>query len=140
MLRDCKGIGYAWLAFIISFLAIPLMILIVQGGQLYVAGAEMQKAADAAALAAVQPHCIDLGALRQTGQIVLTPLAYYEAMAWANMNADYFRARGFTVDCYRIRVDNARKTVSVTCRAVLPGLLGISTAVERTGTARVRLY
>lgn len=140
LLTGQDGISLAWTAFLFTFVAIPLMVLVIQGSSLYVAAAEMQKAADAAALAAAQPACIDVEFFRNTGRVRLLPVAYQTARHWVRLNTHYLRDRGVTVRVTRVEVGSDGRTVTVTCRADLTPILGMPITVERTGVARARPF
>ena len=128
-----------WIGFL-TFCLVPLAALSIGLGRYFYARAEVQKAADAAALAAAQE--VDLGLYRDTGQIELLPSAASVAGAYATMNSSYLAARGVYPQVAWIVVDQARRTVSVNMAAdaslLFPSVLG-GIVVRAEGEAEVRL-
>ena len=66
--RREEGFALVWWALFISLVAFPLLVLVVEGGRYFRAAGDVQKAADAAAEAAVRevdiPHYLDTGEVR----------------------------------------------------------------------------
>jgi len=124
----------------IVIVAFPLLVLVMEGGRFFRAAGDVQKAADAAAEAAVRevdiPHYVATGEVRFSGN------EYALAHDYANHNATFLRPRGTDVAIVAIQVDEAADTVLVTTRAdvtllfpqIAPQLL-----IQRTGVAQVRL-
>jgi uncharacterized membrane protein len=128
-----------WVGFL-TFCLVPLAALSLGLGRYFYARAEVQKAADAGALAAAQE--VDVTIYQNTGQIVLMPSAAGVASSYAGLNSDYLAARGIYPRITGIAVDQGRRTVSVSmaadASALFPSVLhGIT--VRASGEAEVRL-
>ncbi|MCC7359928.1 MAG: hypothetical protein IT317_10650 [Anaerolineales bacterium] len=128
-----------WVSFL-TFCLVPLAALSVGLGRYFYARAEVQKAADAAALAAAQE--VDLSLYRDTGRIELMPSSASVAGAYANMNSSYLAVRGIYPQVTGIVVDQAQRTVLVSMAAdaslLFPSVLG-GIVVRAEGEAEVRL-
>ena len=135
-----RGSALVWWALFISLVAFPLLVLVVEGGRFFRAAGDVQKAADAAAEAAVRE--VDLPYYVATGEVRFSGNEYALAQAYANQNALFLRPHGTDVVIVAIQVDEAADTVLVTTRAdvtllfprIAPQLL-----IQRTGVAQVRL-
>jgi len=138
--RDEDGFALVWWALFIGFVAFPLLVLIVEGGRYYRAAGDVQKAADAAAEAAVRE--VDIAHYLDSGEVRFSGNEYALAQEYTNANASFLRPRGTDVAVVAIQVDEANDTVLVTTRAdvtllfprIAPQLL-----IQRTGVAQVRL-
>jgi hypothetical protein len=135
-----EGFALVWWALFIGFVAFPLLVLVVEGGRYYRAAGDVQKAADAAAEAAVRevdiPHYLDTGEVRFSGH------EYALAQQYASTNASFLRPRGTDVVIVAIQVDEANDTVLVTTRADVTLLfprIAPQLVIQRTGVAQVRL-
>jgi len=135
-----QGSALVWWALFISLAAFPLLVLVVEGGRFFRAAGDVQKAADAAAEAAVRE--VDLPHYVETGEVRFSGNEYALAHEYANHNAVFLRPHGTDVAIVAIQVDEANDTVLVTTRAdvtllfprIAPQLL-----IQRTGVAQVRL-
>ena len=135
-----QGSALVWWALFISLAALPLLVLVVEGGRFFRAAGDVQKAADAAAEAAVRE--VDLPHYVATGEVRFSGNEYALAREYANQNAVFLRPHGTDVTIVAIQVDEANDTVLVTTRAdvtllfprIAPQLL-----IQRTGVAQVRL-
>jgi len=128
-----------WIGFL-TFCLVPLAAFTIGLGRYFYARAEVQKAADAAALAAAQE--VDLALYRDTGRIELKPSAFSVAGSYAAMNSSYLAARGVFPQVTGIVVDQARRAVLVSMAAdaspLFPSVLG-GIVVHAEGEAEVRL-
>lgn len=138
-LRSEGGYSLVFWAAFFAFVALPLLVLGMEMGRYARAAGEVQKAADLAALAAAQE--VDVPAFRETGQIILKPEAYGVAQAYAAANAGYLGHYHIGVGVTNISVNQAAKTVRVTCAAsvgrLFPGF--VNPTIVRTGEAQVAL-
>ncbi len=123
-----------------TFCLVPLAAFTVGLGRYFYARAEVQKAADAAALAAAQE--VDIAVYRDEGRIELMGSAYSTAGSYAAMNSGYLTARGIYPQVTGIVVDQGRRTVTVSMAAdassQFPSVLN-GVVVRAEGEAEVRL-
>ncbi len=109
-------------------------------GRYFYARAEVQKAADAAALAAAQE--VDLAAYGDQGRVELLPSAYGVASGYAAMNSSYLAARGIYPQVTGIVVNQGRRAVAVSlaadASALFPSVLG-GIVMRAEGEAEVQL-
>ena len=118
----------------------PLMILTWDVGRLFYARGELQKASDAAALAAVRE--VDIVRYMETKDVILRSSAPAYARGYALVNSDHLRQKGITPSITNIVVDNTRKTVLVRLQADLSTLFPEFIHLPPTsvwGEAQVRL-
>lgn len=138
--RGRQAYSTLWWVGFLTFCLVPLAALSVGLGRYFYARAEVQKAADAAALAAAQE--VDLALYRDTGRIELMPSAASVAGGYATMNSSYLAARGINPQVTGIVVDQAQRTVTVSMAAdassLFPSVLG-GIVVRAEGEAEVRL-
>ena len=134
------GFALVWWALFIGLAAFPLLVFVVEGARYMQAAGAVQKAADAAAEAAVReidvPHYVETGEIRFSGN------EYALAEQYANANADYLQARQIAVEIQSIAVDEAEDTVRVSALADVSALfpaIAPSIIIRREGTAQVRL-
>jgi len=136
-----QGSALVWWALFISLAAFPLLVLVVEGGRFFRAAGDVQKAADAAAEAAVRE--VDLSHYVETGEVRLSGNEYALAHEYANRNAEFLRMNRVTVVIVAITADDSTHTVLVTSRAdvsrLLPRFTPALTTLERTGVAQVRI-
>ncbi len=81
-----SGFALVWWALFIGLVAFPLLVFVVEGGRYLQAAGAVQKAADAAAEAAVRE--IDIPRYIDTGEIRFSGNEYAVAAQYANANAD----------------------------------------------------
>ncbi len=126
-----------WIGFL-TFAVVPLLALAINVGRWFYARAEVYKAADAAALAAVQE--VDVPVYIETGQIVIKPSAFGLAQAYADLNAGYLISRKIYPNVTAIEVDQARRTVRVKVAAVADELVPLigKVVLYGEGEAQVR--
>ena len=113
--RREAGFALVWWALVISFAAFPLLVFVVEGARYLQASGAVQKAADAAAEAAVRE--IDVAHYVATGEIAFSGAEYGVAAQYANANAQFLHARHIAIEIVSINVDEAAETVEVTARA-----------------------
>lgn len=140
--RHSREAGFAlvWWALFISLAAFPLLVFVVEGARYLQAAGTVQKAADAAAEAAVRE--IDVPHYIATGEITFSGGEYAVADQYANANAQFLHARRIRIEILSINVDEAAETVQVTARADVTALfpaIAPSIVIQRAGTAQVRL-
>ena len=138
--RNEAGFALVWWALFIGLAAFPLLVFVVEGARYMQAAGAVQKAADAAAEAAVReidvPHYVETGEIRFSGN------EYALAEQYANANADYLHARQIAVEIQSIAVDEAEDTVRVSALADVSALfpaIAPQITIRREGTAQVRL-
>lgn len=138
--RSRQAYSTLWWVGFMTFCLVPLAAFTVGLGRYFYARAEVQKAADAAALAAAQE--VDLAVYRDEGRIELMGSAYSMAGSYAAMNSSYLAARGIHPQVTGIVVDQGRRTVAVSMAAdassLFPAVLG-GVVVRAEGEAEVRL-
>ncbi|MGC8946384.1 MAG: pilus assembly protein TadG-related protein [Anaerolineae bacterium] len=138
--QDRQGYSLTlWTSFF-TFLLIPILWLAIGIGRYAVAAAEVQEAADLAALAAVRD--VDIRTFESSGVIRFGSVAYARATHYANQNTNYLDSQGIRVRVVSIVADNATRTVRVQCAAdispLFPRILG-DIVVQRVGVAEVRM-
>jgi hypothetical protein len=136
--RGQQAYSTLWWVGFLTFCLVPLAALSVGLGRYSYARAAVQKAADAAALAAARE--VDLALYRDTGQIELMPSAGPVGGSYAAMNSGYLAARGIYPQVTGIAVDQGRRTVRVGMAAdassLFPAVLG-RVVVRAEGEAEV---
>lgn len=140
LLRDQNGYSLTFWTSFFTFLLIPMLWMGIGIGRYAVAAAEVQEAADLAALAAVRD--VDIRTFESSGITQFSGAAYGRASYYANLNTDYLAAQGIRVHVVSISVDNATRTVRVRCAANISRLfprIFPETVVQRTGVAEVRM-
>lgn len=140
MILDQRGYSTVWVAGFLAVVLIPLMILAMGLGRYAFAAAEVQEAADLAALAAVRD--VNVRHFEQTGQITFSGMVYPRAAYYANSCTRYLADRRITVRVDAIVPNDAARTVTVRVSAdvssLFPDFLP-PVVITRQGTAQVRL-
>ena len=134
------GFALVWWALFLGFVAFPLLVLTVEGGRYFRAAGDVQKAADAAAEAAVRE--VDIAHYLDSGEVRFSGNEYVLAQRYANANAAFLRPRGTVVVVVAIQVDEADDTVLVTTRADVTLLfprIAPQLVIQRTGVAQVHI-
>ncbi len=134
------GFALVWWALFLGLVAFPLLVLTVEGGRYFRAAGDVQKAADAAAEAAVRE--VDIPHYLATGEVRFSGNEYALAQEYADANASFLRPRGTAVVVVAIQVNEADDTVLVTTRADVTLLfprLAPQIVLQRTGVAQVRI-
>lgn len=140
MLRDEQGYSLAFWASFLSFLLIPMLWLGIGIGRYAIAAAEVQQAADLAALAAVRD--VDVRVFESSGRIQFAGSVYGRAWAYANANTSYLAREGILVQVDAIAADSSTRTVYVRCSANVSPLfppLFQNLRITRTGIAEIRM-
>ncbi len=134
------GYAMAFWAIFLGTVMVPLMVLAWDVGRLFYARGEIQKAADAAALAAARE--IDVPHYMLTGEVLLHQGAVGFAAHYAERNITYLPGTGISPRITRIVVDNTTKTVYVQMTAdvspLFPGFLQVH-PISAWGEAQVRM-
>ncbi len=139
-LPDERGYALVWWTLFISLVAFPLLVLVIDGGRYLQAAGDVQRAADAAAEAAVRE--IDIPHYVETGEIRFSGAEYAVAYQYANANTLFLRARQIAIDIQSIAVDEGDETIQVTARADVTPLfprIAPQIVIQRMGVAQVRL-
>ena len=136
--RDERGSLYAWAAFVLTFVVLPLMLFAVQVGRAVNTQDALQNAADAAAEAAVA--MVDVPYFRRTGRIRLTGDVYPVAQAYATRTFRQLGPRSVTPRVVAIVPDDATRTVRVVVQARVSAMFGVPVTVRAEGTAQVRAF
>ena len=134
------GFALVWWALFLGLVAFPLLVLTVEGGRYFRAAGDVQKAADAAAEAAVRE--VDIPHYLATGEVRFSGNEYVLAQEYADANASFLRPRGTAVVVVAIQVNEADDTVLVTTRADVTLLfprIAPQIVLQRTGVAQVRI-
>ena len=111
ILGDEHGYAMAFWAIFLGTVMVPLMVLAWDVGRLFYARGEIQKAADAAALAAARE--VDVPHYMLTGEVLLHQGAVSFASHYAGQNITYLPGTGISPRITRIVVNNTTKTVYV---------------------------
>ena len=109
------GYAMAFWAIFTGTVMIPLMILAWDVGRLFYARGEIQKAADAAALAAARE--VDVPHYMLTGEVLLHQGAVGFATHYTERNTTYLPGTGISPRITRIVVNNTTRTVYVQMEA-----------------------
>lgn len=140
LIRSKHGYSLTFWTSFFTFLLIPMLWMAIGIGRYSIAAAEVQEAADLAALAAVRD--VDIRTFEASGVTRFSGAAYGRASYYANLNTDYLAAQGIQVHVVSISVDNATRTVRVRCAADVSRLfppIFPDVVVQRTGLAEVRM-
>jgi len=140
LVRDQRGYSLSFWTSFFTFLLVPMLWMAIGIGRYSIAAAEVQEAADLAALAAVRD--VNIRQFEASGVVQFTGAAYGRAAAYANMNTDYLASQGIRVHVVSISVDSATRTVRVHCAANISRLFPAifpEIVVQRTGIAEVRM-
>lgn len=137
MLRNRNGYSTLfWIGFL-TFCVVPLLALAINVGRWFYARAEVYKAADAAALAAVQE--VDVPVYIETGQIVIKDSAFGKAQEYASLNSSYLTSRRIYPNVTAIEVDQGRKTVRVKVMAAADELVPLVGTVYLYGEGEAQV-
>ena len=134
------GYAMAFWAIFLGTVMVPLMVLAWDVGRLFYARGEIQKAADAAALAAARE--VDVPHYMLTGEVLLHQGAIVYAAHYAQRNITYLTGAGISPRITRIVVNNVTKTVYVQMVAdvspLFPEFLNVQ-PISAWGEAQVRV-
>jgi uncharacterized membrane protein len=136
--RDRKGYSMTFWAIFIGLVMVPTLALAIELGRYFYAIAEVQKAADAAAVAASAE--IDPQVFQDTGNLVPTSRTWSNAQSYVSMNTAGLSAKGVHAFVTNIQVSAGENTVYVYVSAdltilfpsVVPRVL-----VTQTGIAKL---
>lgn len=141
LLRDRRGYSMTFWAVFIGLVLIPALALAIELGRYFYAIAEVQKAADAAAVAASAE--INQQIFQETGNLVPTSRTWSNAQAYVSSNTAGLSAKGVHAFVTGIQVSSGDNLVRVTVSAdlsilfpsVVPRVL-----VTQTGMAKLRAF
>ena len=136
--RDHRGYSMTFWAIFIGLVLIPVLSLAIELGRYFYAIAEVQKAADAAAVAASAEF--DQQVFQETGRLVPTSKTWASAQSYVDLNTIGLSAKGVHAFVTGIQLSGSDNTVSVDVSAdltilfpsVVPKML-----VFQTGVAKV---
>jgi len=137
--RDRRGYSMTFWAIFIGLVLIPALSLAIELGRYFYAIAEVQKAADAAAVAASAEF--DQQAFQESGKLVATSKTWASAQSYVNLNTIGLSVKGVHAFVTGIQLSGSDNTVSVDVSAdltilfpsVVPKVL-----VTQTGVAKLR--
>ena len=138
-LGDEGGYSMALWAIIISLVILPLMAFGTDVNRMYIVRTELQRAADAGALAGSRQ--IDVAHFRNTGEIRFLDTAYGEAMNVASLNAASVAHRGAHPRVDTVTLDNDHHTVTVKMSAAMEIVVPVITpnvTIHVSSTAQAR--
>ena len=143
MLRDKHGFSVTWWSVFCAFVLVPLVVLAIGAGRYATATAEVQEAADLAALAASRDILVRL--YENEGYVQFADqVPYWRAREYANSNTHYLDRYDIEVEVVDILIDEAGDTITVRVSADLAPLfpdfdLALDHTVVREGEAQVRM-
>jgi|AntAceMinimDraft_14_1070370.scaffolds.fasta_scaffold44173_3 hypothetical protein len=136
--RDKAAYSFTFWAVFVALVLGPLFAFSTELGRYARAVSEVQKAADAAALAGVRE--VDVALWQEEGEFVFLPSAYGLAQQYASENAAYLGQYGIGVSVTGIWIDADLQIVGSRCRAdvslIFPRWVP-QVVIERQGTAQV---
>jgi len=139
--RDRRGYSMTFWAIFIGLVLIPVLSLAIELGRYFYAIAEVQKAADAAAVAASAEF--DQQIFQETGRIVSTSSTWASAQSYVNLNTVGLSTKGVHVFVTGIRVSGSNNTVRVGVSADLsilfPSMVP-KVVVTQIGVAKLRAF
>lgn len=139
LFRDQRGYSMTFWAVFIGFVLVPTMALGIELGRYFYAIAEVQKAADAAAVAASAE--INQQVFEQSGSLVPTSHTWANAQSYVSSNTAGLSERGVHAFVTGIDVTGGENLVKVEVSADLSVLFPSvvpDVIVERTGIAKLR--
>jgi len=139
MWRDRRGYSMTFWAIFIGLVLIPALSLAIELGRYFYAIAEVQKAADAAAVAASAEF--NQQVFQETGRLVPTSKTWASAQSYVNLNTVGLSAKGVHAFVTGIQLSGSDNTVNVNVSADLtilfPSVVPKVMVIE-TGTAKLR--
>jgi hypothetical protein len=142
-LWDKRGFSVTWWSVFCAFVLVPLVVLAIGAGRYATATAEVQEAADLAALAASRDILVRL--YENEGYVQFADqVPYWRAREYANSNTHYLDRYDVDVEVVDILIDEASDTITVRVSADLAPLfpdfgLALDHTVVREGEAQVRM-
>jgi uncharacterized membrane protein len=141
LLSDEGGYSLLWWAAFVLFVMGPLLAFSIEVGRYARAAGEVQKGADAGAIAAA--YYLDEEWFQQTGQFRFHEKAYGVAMTYANADAGYLGQYGISIHVAGMSVDDATRMVTVRCAAdvslLFPSWMP-QVVIQREGVAEARMW
>ncbi|MEI7845882.1 MAG: pilus assembly protein TadG-related protein [Chloroflexota bacterium] len=139
LLRDHRGYSLTFWAVFIGLVFVPIFAMAIELGRYFYAIAEVQKAADAAAVAASAE--INQQVFQNSGKLVPTSKSWSNAQSYVTLNTAGLSAKGVHAFVTGIQISGNDNTVSVNVSAdlsilfpsVVPKVL-----VTQTGEAKLR--
>ena len=141
LLRDRRGYSMTFWAVFIGLVLIPALSLAIELGRYFYAISEVQKAADAAAVAASAE--INQQVFQDTGSLVPTSKTWANAQAYVTSNTAGLSAKGVHAFVTEIQVSGGDNTVLVNVSANLSILFPSvvpKVTVTQTGIAKLRAF
>ena len=141
LLSDEGGYSMMWWAAFVLLVLGPLLAFSIEVGRYARAAGEVQKAADAGAIAAA--YHMDEEWFQRTGQFRFNEKAYGAAMTFANADAGYLGRYGITIHVAGMSVDDATRLVRVQCAADVSLLFPKwmpQVMIQREGVAEARVW
>jgi Flp pilus assembly protein TadG len=141
LIKDRRAYSLTFWAVFIGLVLIPIFALSIELGRYFHAIAEVQKAADAAALAAAAEF--DTQVFQESGDLVPNARAWGIAQTYVNMNTANLSAKGVHAFVSDIQMDSAADTVlvnvssdlSILFPSVVPKVM-----VKQIGVAKLRAF
>ena len=140
-LQSEGGYSLMWWAAFVLFVLGPLLAFSIEVGRYARAAGEVQKAADAGAIAAA--YHIDGEWFVQTGQLRFDEKAYGAATTFANADTGYLGQYGIGVHVAGMSLDDATRMVMVQCVADVSLLFPKwmpQVMIQREGVAEARMW
>ncbi|MBI9049998.1 MAG: hypothetical protein JEZ00_11295 [Anaerolineaceae bacterium] len=139
LIQDRRGYSLTFWAVFIGLVLIPIFALSIELGRYFYAIAEVQKAADAAALAAAAEF--DTQVFQKSGDLVPNSRAWGIAQTYVNANTAALSAKGVRAFVSDIQIDSGADTVLVNVSADLSILFPSvvpDVIVKQVGVAKLR--
>jgi Flp pilus assembly protein TadG len=140
-LQSEGGYSLMWWAAFVLFVLGPLLAFSIEVGRYARAAGEVQKAADAGAIAAA--YYLDEEWFQRTGQFRFNEKAYGMALTYANANAEYLGQYDISVHVTGMSLDDATRMVRVRCAANVSLLFPRwmpKVVIQREGVAEARMW
>ena len=141
LLRDRRGYSMTFWAVFIGLVMIPALALAIELGRYFYAISEVQKAADAAAVAASAE--INQRVFQDTGSLTPTSKTWENAQSYVSSNTSGLTAKGVHAFVTGIQVSGGDNTVQVNVSANLSILFPSvvpDVTVTQTGIAELRAF
>ena len=141
LIRDRRGYSMTFWAVFIGLVLIPIFALSIELGRYFYAIAEVQKAADAAALAAATEF--DPQVFQESGDLVPNSRAWSTTQMYVSANTAGLSAKGVHAFVSDIQMDSGADTVFVRVSADLSVLfpsLVPKVMVKQVGVAKLRAF
>ncbi len=139
--RDRRGYSMTFWAIFVGLVLIPALSLAIELGRYFYAIAEVQKAADAAAVAASAEF--DQQVFQESGRLVPTSKTWASAQSYVNLNTVGLSAKGVHAFVTGIQLSGSDNTASVDVAADLTILFPSvvpKVMVTQKGVAKLRTF